>query len=654
MAILTIPAATLISEAFAAGLRPEAEITVSQWADTYRIVGKPSPEPGPWQTSRVPYTREIMDRLSPSDPCEIVILQKAAQGAGTEILNNALGCWMHRYPDSTMVVLPTLDLAKKYSRIRFDRMVEATDVLRELVAPQRSRDASNRTLLKEFGPGRNSLVFTGANSGPSLRSYPSRFVVGDEIDGYPDDVDHEGNPIDLIIQRTGAFRNRKIFFLSTPTLEDFSNVNRWYKAGDQRQYYVPCPLCGWEQTFIFGSERFVKGETGGLRWPKGSPEQVRYQCEKCGDRFEEWRKNDMLPRGQWIAGAESNFRAGVVGSMIRSYHINALYYPYGWPENAWPNLAAMWERGSRNPIARKAFINLKMGLPYKDPAEIKADAATLKSRCEAYGPTLPSAVGALTLGVDVQANRLVLELVGWGKDEESWSIEHQSLLGDTSQLASGDPLHPSVWDQLDDYTKGAWLSELNIELSIRAVCIDSGYNQQTVREFCHARAARKIWAIKGREGQHRPVWPTRIGKQRGKLPPPFIIGVDAGKEIIYSRLKIAVPGPGFCHFPVGRASEYFDEITSEVRIPDYTGPVPKYQWRLKVAGSSNHALDARNYAYAALQGLTMLSSFRLNREVDKLRDLAEAARTGARPRLSIASLLQPPKSTEPRDPYLSE
>ena len=652
MAILTVQAATLIADAFAAGLRPARQITVSEWADEFRFVGKPSPEPGPWRTSRVPYTREIMDRLSPSDPCEIVILQKAAQGAGTEILNNALGCWMHRYPDSTMVVLPTLDLAKKYSRIRFDRMVEATEALRNLVAPQRSRDASNRTLVKEFGPSRDSLVFVGANSGPSLRSYPSRFVVGDEIDGYPDDVDNEGNPIDLIIQRTGAFRNRKIFFLSTPTLEDFSNVNRWYKAGDQRQYHVPCPLCGWEQTLIFGNERFVRGEAGGLRWPKGSPELARYQCEKCGDQFEEWRKNEILGRGQWIPSSPANYRAGVVGSMIRSYHINALYYPYGWPENAWTNLAAQWERDKNNPIARKAFINLKQGLPYRDPAESKADAATLKSRCEAYGPTIPAAVGALTLGVDVQANRLVLELVGWGKDEENWSIEYQSLLGDTSQLVSADPLHPSVWQQLDEYLKSSWLSELNVDLTIRAACIDSGYNQQTVREFCHERSARKIWPIKGREGHHRPIWPSKIGKQRGKLPPPFIVGVDAGKEIIYSRLKIASPGPGFCHFPVGRDRDYFDELTSEVRVPDYSGPIPRYQWRLRSAGSSNHALDARNYAYAALQGLQMLSSFRLNREVENLRALAESKLPGGKPRPTILSLMRSPKPIEPSDPYL--
>ncbi len=177
-------AAALIANAFADGLMPEPELSVAEWADKYRIVGKPSPEPGPWDTSRVPYTKEIMESLSPSSPVEIVALMKAAQGAGTEIGLNAIGCWMHMYPDSTMIVQPTVDTAKKFSRIRLDRMFEATPALRDIVADPRSRNSSNTISLKEFGPSRDSLIITGANSAVGLRSYPSRFVLGDEIDGY--------------------------------------------------------------------------------------------------------------------------------------------------------------------------------------------------------------------------------------------------------------------------------------------------------------------------------------------------------------------------------------------------------------------------------------------------------------------------------------
>src|SRR4051794_5220618 len=100
---MIVTAASLVSAAFAEGLRPEPDVLVSEWADQYRIVGKPSPETGEWRTSRVPYTREIMDNFSPSSPVEITVLMKAAQGAGTEILLNVLGCIMHRYPNPTML-----------------------------------------------------------------------------------------------------------------------------------------------------------------------------------------------------------------------------------------------------------------------------------------------------------------------------------------------------------------------------------------------------------------------------------------------------------------------------------------------------------------------------------------------------------------------
>lgn len=600
--------------AFAAGLRPEPDVSVSEWAEQYRIVGKPSPEPGPWRTSRVPYVRAIMDDLSPSSPVEIVALMKAAQGAGTECGLNAVGCWMHRYPDSCLIVQPTTKTAKHFVRTRLDRLIDSCPVLREIVAAPRSRDASNTITLKEYGPGRDTLAIVGANSGVDLRSYPSRYAWMDEVDGYPMDLDHEGDPTELVIQRTAAFRRRKIFMLSTPTLEQVSLIYRWYQRGDQRKFHVPCPLCDHFQPLIWYAG---KDQVGGLRWPKGQPDQVRYQCQRCGDMFEEWRKVDLLQRGEWWPTEPS-----MGGGKIHSYQINALYYPYGWPENAWTNLAAKWEADHRDPLKRKTFINLKLGEPYKDPAEAKADADALMARRESYGPELPLAVAVLTAGVDVQANRLEAELVGWGKDEESWSIEYRVFPGDTSKLA-GSADHPSPWEQLEAWLLSEVCNEAGLALSIRACCIDARYNREAVRKFCAERWGRRIWAIVGQEGQ-RPVWPTKAKRQRGILPPPFTVGVDAAKESVYARLKVMEPGPSYCHFPSGRDRDYFEMLTAEIRVPDYTGPVPKFQWRKKTAGARNEALDTRVYAYAALVGLAMQKGMRLNEEAERIRQQIHA------------------------------
>ena len=62
-------------------MRPPSRDRASRWADANRImVSKTSPEPGPWRTSRVPYTREIMDTLS--DPMVREVIWMAASQVG--------------------------------------------------------------------------------------------------------------------------------------------------------------------------------------------------------------------------------------------------------------------------------------------------------------------------------------------------------------------------------------------------------------------------------------------------------------------------------------------------------------------------------------------------------------------------------------------
>lgn len=605
----------LLGNAFVEGFRPAPELSVSEWADKYRIVSRPSPKPGKWETSLVPYMKEIMDRLSPSDPTEIVALMKAAQGAGSDAGLNAVGCWMHQAPNSTMIVCPTINAAKRFSRIRLDKLIEATPVLREIVVAPRSRDASNTVLLKEFGEARDSLVLTGANSGVDLRSYPMKYADCEEVDGYPVDVDGEGGPLELIIQRAGAQPGFKVYMNSTPTLRSVSNIWTWFQAGDQNQFFVECPLCTRAQTLIFGADRYKRKELGGLRWPKGEPDQVRYQCEHCGDSFAEWQKIGPVRNGVWQPSAPGNGRG-----KIRSYHVNALVYPFGWPGNAWDNLAEQWERDHANPIKRKSFVNLKEGLPYDDPAEAKADAKTLHSRCEAYGPNIPARVCVLVGGADVQKDRIEAEIAGYDAKEESWSIDYRVLMGD--------PTEPKVWKELDDYFGGEWLSELGISLSLKAACVDANYHQEIVRTWCHDRRGRNIWAVIGKAGQARPVWPMKSRKLKGLTLAPVIIGVDTIKERVYGQLTIA-QGPGCCHFPEGRGLHYFEQLTSEVRVPDYSGPIATFNWRKKAHAMRNEALDIFGYRYAALKGLQARTAFRLDVEAARLLAMAEQlAKTG--------------------------
>ena len=198
------------------------------------LSSKASAEPGRWRTSRTPYLKAIMDCLSPTSPVERVVFMKAAQFGATEMGNNWIGYVIHHAPGPMMAVWPTVEMAKRNSKQRIDPLIEESPVLAELIAPARSRDSGNTILAKEFRGG--VLVMTGANSAVGLRSMPVRYLFLDEVDGYPLDVDGEGDAIALAEARTRTFARRKIFIVSTPTIAG----RQHHRAGVRGQR--PAPL----------------------------------------------------------------------------------------------------------------------------------------------------------------------------------------------------------------------------------------------------------------------------------------------------------------------------------------------------------------------------------------------------------------------------
>jgi len=222
-----------IERAWREGLVPDPLLSVSEWSDRHRMLSsKASSEPGRWRTSRTPYLKEIMDCLSPTSPVERVVFMKAAQLGATEMGSNWIGYVIHHAPGPMMAVWPTVEMAKRNSKQRIDPLIEESLILKELIAPARSRDSGNTILAKEYRGG--VLVMTGANSAVGLRSMPVRYLFLDEVDGYPLDVDGEGNAVALAEARTRTFARRKIFIVSTPTIAGVSTIEREYEASDQR------------------------------------------------------------------------------------------------------------------------------------------------------------------------------------------------------------------------------------------------------------------------------------------------------------------------------------------------------------------------------------------------------------------------------------
>ena len=300
--------------AVADACRPRPLTTVSAWADQYRILSsKASGEPGPWRTARTPYLREIMDGLSASSPVQRLVLQFAAQTGKTEVGLGWIGYVMHHSPAPMLVVVPTLEVRKRWTKQRLDPLINETPALRELLA-NRKRDAANAEDMKDFPGG--ILVIGGANSPASLASMPIRYVLCDEVDRFPWEVGQEGDPLGLIDERTKTFPRRKVLLVSTPTVKGLSRIETEYEKSDMRQYHVPCPHCGEYQVLRWrhddGSYGLVHSAATGA---------TRYACRACGTLIDEHHKPAMLERGLWIPRHPER--------PVRGYHLSGLYSPLG-------------------------------------------------------------------------------------------------------------------------------------------------------------------------------------------------------------------------------------------------------------------------------------------------------------------------------------
>ena len=410
-----------IERAWREGLIPDPLLSVSEWSDRHRMLSsKASSEPGRWRTSRTPYLKEIMDCLSPTSPVERVVFMKAAQLGATEMGSNWIGYVIHHAPGPMMAVWPTVEMAKRNSKQRIDPLIDESSILRELIAPARSRDSGNTILAKEFRGG--VLVMTGANSAVGLRSMPVRYLFLDEVDGYPIDVDGEGNAVALAEARTRTFSRRKIFIVSTPTIAGVSTIEREYEASDQRRFFVPCPHCGHRQWLRFEQLRWERSEDGNF------PDSAAYVCESCEVPIPEHHKTWMLEHGEWRAMAEG-------ASRTAGFHLSSLYSPIGW--RSWKDVAAAWEcaisKEAGSAAAIKTFKNTELGETWVEEGEAPDWQRLLERREDYRIGTIPVGGLLLTAGADVQKDRIEVSVWAFGRGKESWLVEHRVLMGDTDR-----------------------------------------------------------------------------------------------------------------------------------------------------------------------------------------------------------------------------
>jgi phage terminase large subunit GpA-like protein len=508
-----------------------------------------------------------------------IVLMAAAQTSKSEVGNNWTGYVIDNAPGPMLLVQPTVDNVKRYSKQRITPMIQAMPSLASKIIDNKSRESGNTIQEKEFPGG--ILILGGANSAAGLRSMPIRYLFADEISNWPADVDGEGDPLELAEERTNTFgRKRKVFKCSTPKTKGSCRIEAEYLKTDQRKYFVPCPHCK-HMHLLMWCNFIIPEDAAGRKMPT----QAHMMCPECGGVIEEHHKTDMLKGGKWIATCPENADPLRVG-----YWISGLYSPVGW--KSWARVARQWLEAQGKPNKLQAFINNVLAETWEERGTGVED-HVLMARAEEYDTSLlPDGVLLLTAGCDVQPNRLEIEVVGWGVGEESWSIDYRVIIGD--------PNEKLVWQQLDNYLSTEYQHPCGIKLRQARTFIDTaGHNTTAVYDYVRDRGGVGIFGIKGQPGDGKPPVGTPTKSNIGKIT-LVPLGTFSLKDTVFGRLRIEQPGPGYCHFPKRYTAEYYQQMTAEHVKTKYKKGFAERSWEKKSNDARNEAFDCRNYATGAM------------------------------------------------------
>lgn len=574
-----------LAQAFRVGLKPPPVLTLVEWADEHRRLSpEASSSIGRWRTSKVEVARGPM--MAITDPrVRQVSVMCCTQLMKTELMLNTVGYYIHQDPSPIMVMQPTVKVGEAFSKDRVDTMLRDTPVLKGAVGDKRSRDSGNTMLHKQFPGGHLTIV--GSNAPGDLAMRPIRVLLEDEIDKYPPSAGAEGDPRRIVEKRLATFWNYKIVRACSPTIEGASAIAAAFEQGDQRIFCPECPHCLARSELLFEH----------VKWDAGDYRTARYECPECGSPWTEAqrlaaiRATKDLPDYGWVALAPFDGHA--------SFRANKLASP-------WEPISAIVKEFLEvkdNPQALKTFVNTMLAQTFKNVGE-QPPWQQLYARRESYEiGTVPDGGVLLFAGIDVQPDRIELEVRAFGENLESWSVEYIVIPGDTTDESS--PRSP--WTKLGEVMGRSWPhAPTGLAMSLQGVCVDSGYNTQVVYRWCNKHAAH-IVPVKG-DGGYKAMTvgaPRKIAvKRNGKKVPGTvqlrILAVDKLKEELYGWVKQVATEDGkptgLMHWPE-YPQEYFEQLTGEQRVEKRIGNRVSYVW--EKTRPRQEALDCAVYARAA-------------------------------------------------------
>ena len=546
-------------------LSPPEQLTVSEWAEKYRILdAKSSAMPGPWSNDITPYLKGVMDEFNNYETEKIVFV-KPTQVGGTEALQNMIGYIVMQDPAPTMIVYPTDTLAKSISENRLQPMLKAT--------PEIAKKFDDTSPLLELQFDGMYLTLAGSNSPSGLASKPIRFLMMDEVDKYPGASNKEADPIKLATERTKTFHNKKIYITSTPTLKTGHIWKEKEDADIEKHFFVPCPHCGEYIELLFPNIRFPDDE--GMSYADRA-EFATYVCQKCGCVITDNDKHNMLKLGEWRTVRHSTKYVRNV-----AFWINTLYSPFV----RWSDIAKEFLQTKDNPEDFQNFVNSWLAEPWED-TKLKTNADLVMERqtdLPAY--VVPSWTKLLTAGVDVQETCLYWTIRAWGDYLTSQNIAHGQALS---------------FQEIDQIMNMQYQTEDGDPVVVNLCLVDSGDQTDMVYDFCVTHADYTLPVKGSNHAQLSPYKLSKISKADSKAYGMTLVIADgnAYKDMIAGRMK-RPNGQGSWMVYAGCDMEYAQQVTAEHKINVKKNGVVRQVWVPKRSHIDNHYLDAEVYALAA-------------------------------------------------------
>ncbi len=587
-----------LRSAAAAALQPPPNITISQWAEQELVLSSESTS-RPGRVILDPFQREPMDCLSPSHPCKRVVLMCGSQLMKTFIIQAAVGYAIDVAQGPILIGEPREKDVRGFTMDRLDPMLRDTPCLKGKVANRKSRDSANTQDFKKFKGG--SITICGAQSPENFAMRAIRWLFLDEPDRYPVSAGREGNPIKLARQRQTTYPgSRKELVCGTPTIDGRSVTAAEYELSDQREWHVPCPECGHEQILRWAQVRW--GQFFGIDI---APADAHYECEECKTLIPHWKKAAMTAKGRWIPMNPEGAFPGFHASQLIS------------PRKTWGELAVEFLEAKARPEDLIVFTNTALAEVWRERGDAP-DWEKIMGRAEEYHlGTVPEGALFLTAGIDVQADRLEMQVTGWGRGKQRWLVDYTVLEGDTRR--------PEVWQQLTDAVNLTYEAQGGVSLPIARVMIDSGYATTEVYEWARQQGPGRVLVGKGMaHGAMLLGTPSATevdfkGKRRKFGVKVWPVNVSMAKDALYGHLRLARPDegqpfpPGYFHIPrlgwsVDRSlQEYCQQLVAEEFVVRTVKGYKRGEW-IKVR-ARNESLDTANLAAAAAEHFG-LSRFR--------------------------------------------